>query len=51
MNSTAFIAQRMHALRLSDGARSGLVLNTVSWMGALQAQDYESGLWAIGAEA
>ena len=48
MNSTALIAQRMHSLRLSDGVRSVSVLDTVAWMGALQAQDYESGLWAIG---
>lgn len=49
--TAAFIAQRMHSLRLLDGARSASVLDTVAWMGALQAQDYESGLWAIGARA
>lgn len=48
MKSTALIAQRMQALRLHDGARGASVLETVEWMGALQAQDYESGLWAIG---
>ncbi len=39
----------MHCLRLHARARTVSVLETVTWMGALQAQDYESGLWAIGA--
>lgn len=39
---------RMSALRLHESARATSVLDTVRWMGALQAQDYESGLWAIG---
>lgn len=49
MKLAAFIAQRMHRLRLHARARMASVLETVTWMGALQAQDYESGLWAIGA--
>lgn len=49
MKSVALIAQRMHGLRLHAPARTASVLETVTWMGALQAQDYESGLWAIGA--
>ena len=51
MHVTTFIAQRMRSLRLHESARSASVLETVAWMGALQAQDYESGLWAIGARA
>ncbi len=38
----------MAALRLHETTRPSSVLETVQWMGALQAQDYESGLWAIG---
>jgi hypothetical protein len=49
MKPTALVAQRMHGLRLHSSARSASVLETVKWMGALQAQDYQSGLWAIGA--
>jgi DNA glycosylase AlkZ-like len=48
MKPAALIAQRMQCLRLHDRTRNGSVLETVKWMGALQAQDYESGLWAIG---
>lgn len=49
MKSAALIARRMHGLRLHARARTASVLETVTWLGALQAQDYESGLWAIGA--
>ncbi|MEI6712526.1 MAG: winged helix DNA-binding domain-containing protein [Verrucomicrobiota bacterium] len=42
------IAMRMAALRLHEGVRATCVLELVRSMGALQAQDYESGLWAIG---
>lgn len=49
MKPATIIAQRMHGLRLHARARTASVLETVTWMGALQAQDYESGLWAIGA--
>ena len=49
MKPAALIATRMHALRLHASARAASVLETVTWMGALQAQDYQSGLWAVGA--
>jgi hypothetical protein len=48
MTVSDLIAMRMVALRLHDTSRSKAVLDLVRWMGALQAQDYESGLWAIG---
>jgi hypothetical protein len=48
MKPTALIAQRMYGLRLHSSAQTASVLKTVTWMGALQAQDYQSGLWAIG---
>jgi hypothetical protein len=48
MTPTDLIAMRMAALRLHEATRSASVLDTVQWMGALQSQDYESGLWAIG---
>ena len=51
MKPAALIAHRMQSLRLFDGARSATVLDAVAWIGALQAQDYESGLWAIGVRA
>jgi hypothetical protein len=48
MTSSDLISLRMAALRLHETTRSTSVLETVRWMGALQGQDYESGLWAIG---
>jgi Winged helix DNA-binding domain len=48
MRSSDLIAMRMAALRLHDSARCTTVLELARWMGAVQAQDYESGLWAIG---
>ena len=48
MTSSDLVAMRMAALRLHDSTRTSSVPDTVQWMGALQAQDYESGLWAIG---
>ena len=48
MTTADLIAMRMSALRLHESTRTSSVLDTVRWMGALQAQDYESGLWAIG---
>jgi hypothetical protein len=48
MTPSDLIATRMAALRLHETTRPSSVLETVQWMGALQAQDYESGLWAIG---
>lgn len=44
MNATTFITHRMHFLRLADGVRSTSILDDVTSVGALQAQDYESGL-------
>lgn len=48
MTSSDIIYLRMAALRLHETTRSSSVLETLRWIGALQAQDYESGLWAIG---
>ena len=49
MRLAALIGRRMRCLRLHDSTRSESALETVKWMGTLQAQDYENGLWAIGA--
>lgn len=48
MSPADLIATRMAALRLHDATRTSSVLETIRWMGAVQAQDYESGLRAIG---
>ncbi len=48
MNPSDLIATRMAALRLHDVTRAPSAAETIRWMGAVQAQDYESGLWAIG---
>lgn len=48
MKLAGLVAQRMSSLRLNDSTRSESVLDAVRWMGALQAQDFENGLWAIG---
>ena len=48
MTRSDLIATRMAALRLHAATRTSSVEETIRWMGAVQAQDYESGLWAIG---
>lgn len=48
MTRSDLIATRIAALRLHDATRIASVAETIRWMGAVQAQDYESGLWAIG---
>lgn len=48
MSPSDLISLRMAALCLHQATRTSSALETVRWMGALQAQDYESGLWAIG---
>lgn len=48
MATAALLTRRLSALLLHPSVRRGSALETVRWMGALQAQDYESGLWAVG---
>lgn len=48
MTPSDLVSTRMAALRLHDATRSSSVAETIRWMGAVQGQDYESGLWAIG---
>ena len=48
MTPSDLISLRIASLRLHETTWTSSALETVRWMGALQAQDYESGLWAIG---
>ncbi|HLP08787.1 MAG TPA: winged helix DNA-binding domain-containing protein [Opitutaceae bacterium] len=48
MATASLLVRRMHALLLHDDSRRDTVLDAVRWLGALQAQDYENSLWAVG---
>ncbi|HLP02794.1 MAG TPA: winged helix DNA-binding domain-containing protein [Opitutaceae bacterium] len=48
MATASLLVRRMHALLLHDDSRRDSVLDVVRWVGALQAQDYENCLWAVG---
>ncbi|MFT3830100.1 MAG: winged helix DNA-binding domain-containing protein [Opitutaceae bacterium] len=48
MATVSLLSRRMAALLLHEAVRRESVLETVRWLGALQAQDYESSLWAVG---
>ena len=47
MDVTDISCQRLHAQRI-EGEHCQSAAETVEWMGAIQAQDYNLALWAIG---
>lgn len=47
MDVTDIAYQRLHAQRI-EGKHGQSAAETVEWMGAIQAQDYNQALWAIG---